>query len=108
MTEYGVLQIQAVYVETLNSHSMNFISILPGYLLACYCLGGKIKLFQFIILMVAYTFIRIANTFSVMAIYNQIFEMKVALLELGRTWESQYYLSNIDDVLAIKYPAALA
>lgn len=108
MTEYEVLQIQAVYVETLNSHSMSFISIHPGYLLAYYFLGGKIKLSQFIILMVAYTFIRIANTFPVMTISNQIIEMEVALLELGRTWESQYYLSNIDDVLAIKNPAALA
>jgi hypothetical protein len=108
MTEYEILQIQAMYVDTLNSNFMNFISILSGYLLACYFLGGKIKLSQFLILTLAYTFIMITNTFSVIITYNQLFETEVALQELGRTWESQYSLSNIDDGLAIKYPAALA
>ena len=107
MTEYEILQIQAMYVDTLNSNFMNFISILSGYLLACYFLGGKIKLSQFLILTIAYTFIMITNTFAVIITYNQIFETEVALQELGRTWESQYSLSNIDDGLAVKYPAAL-
>jgi hypothetical protein len=107
MTEYEILQIQAMYVDTLNSNFMNFISILSGYLLACYFLGGKIKLSQFLILTLAYTFIMITNTFAVIITYNQIFETEWALQELGRTWESQYSLSNIDDGLAVKYPAAL-
>jgi hypothetical protein len=107
MTEYEILQIQAMYVDTLNSNFMNFISILSGYLLACYFLGAKIKLSQFIILTLAYTFITLSNTFSIIVTFNQIFETEVALQELGRTWESQYALSNIDDGLAIKYPAAL-
>jgi hypothetical protein len=108
MTEYEILQIQAMYVDTLNSNFMNFISILSGYLLACYFLGGKIKLSQFLILTLAYAFIMMTNTFAVITTYNQIFETEVALQELGRTWESQYSLSNIDDGLAIKYPAALS
>ena len=108
MTEYEILQIQAMYVDTLNSNFMNFISILSGYLLACYFLGGKIKLSQFLILTLAYAFIMMTNTFAVIITYNQIFETEVALQELGRTWESQYSLSNIDDGLAIKYPAALS
>ena len=108
MTEYEILQIQAMYVDTLNSNFMNFISILSGYLLACYFLGAKINLSQFLILTLAYTFIMITNTFSVIITYNQLFETEVALQELGRTWESQYSLSNIDDGLAIKYPAAIA
>ena len=108
MPEYEILQIQAMYVDTLNSNFMNFISILSGYLLACYFLGGKIKLSQFLILTLAYAFIMMTNTFAVIITYNQIFETEVALQELGRTWESQYSLSNIDDGLAIKYPAALS
>ena len=107
MTEYEILQIQAMYVDTLNSNFMNFISILSGYLLACYFLGKKITLSQFVILTVAYTFIMLTNPFAVIVTYNQIFETEVALLEVGRTWETQYSLSNIDDGLAIKYPAAM-
>jgi hypothetical protein len=107
MTEYEILQIQAMYVDTLNSNFMNFISILSGYLLASYFLGIKITFSQFVILTVAYIFIMATNTFAIIITYNQIFETEIALLELGRTWDSQYSLSGINDGLAIKYPAAI-
>ena len=107
MTEYEILQIQAMYVDTLNSNFMNFISILSGYLLASYFLGIKITISQFVILTVAYIFIMATNTFAIIITYNQIFETEIALLELGRTWESQYSLSGINNGLAIKYPAAI-
>ena len=72
MTEYEILQIQAMYVDTLNSNFMNFISILSGYLLASYFLGIKITISQFVILTVAYIFIMATNTFAIIITYNQV------------------------------------
>ena len=108
MTEFEILQIQAMYVDTLNANFMNYISILSGYLIASYFLGSKLKLTQFVILTVGYIYIMVTNTFAVLTQYNLIFEAEFALQKMDRTWQSQYLLSNADNGLTLKYLAVIA
>lgn len=107
MTEYEILQIQAMYVDTLGSNIMNFISILSGYLLASYYLGAKLNISQFVVLTLTYIVVMTTVIFSVTTTYDQIWETELALQELGRTWESKY-LPSTGDALAIKYPVAIS
>jgi hypothetical protein len=88
MTEFELLQLQISYNEAIASYTMNFVSILSGYLLANHFLGHKITRMQFIIMTLTYSFVMLLTTAAVYQAVQEWFLAEQILSKIDRSWES--------------------